>query len=86
MSRRDIIDNIAKYRRRVDEHREKIRKNPNDRTVSHWEMEIRNFEREIAQLEKDLNVTQSAQAYCPKCKRDVNLNGNKCTICRLAIA
>lgn len=84
MSRRDIISNIEKYQRRINEHKEKIRRNPDDRTVSHWETEINNFEREIRKLEQELNVSQK-EMYCPNCKRTVQLNGNKCSNCRLTI-
>lgn len=84
MSRRDIIANIEKFKKRKAEHEDKIRKNPNDREVPHWRTEIRNFEREISKLERDLSVAMS-KSFCPNCKREVSLNGSKCSICRLVI-
>ena len=84
MSRREILANIGSYRRQIDDHKGKIRRNPRDRTVAHWQTEINNFEREVAKLERELTVEQS-KMYCPNCRRDVEMNGNKCTICRLVI-
>jgi predicted nucleic acid-binding Zn-ribbon protein len=84
MSRKDIIDNINKFKRRISEHQEKIRNDPKDRTVEHWKKEISNFEKEILNLERQLNVA-SSEEYCPNCRRQVAMNGNKCTICRKVI-
>ena len=84
MSRRDIIANIDQYKRRVDEHQAKIRNNPKSVTIGHWNTEIKTFESAIKKLEKDLHVAQS-RMHCPNCKREVSLNGNKCSICRLVI-
>lgn len=84
MSRIDIINNIDNFKRRIKEHQDKIRNNPNDRTVSHWEAEIENFTRQMEKLERELNVSNN-EAYCPMCERTVSLNGNKCPKCRYAI-
>ena len=46
MSRRDVINNIETLNRRIREHEEKIRRNPGDRTIPHWESEIRAFKKE----------------------------------------
>ncbi|MFP8778086.1 hypothetical protein [Hydrogenophaga sp. RWCD_12] len=84
MSRLDVINNINKLNRRIDEHKDKIRKNPGDRTIPHWQSEIKEFERQKERLERELNVMQS-RMYCPNCRREVSLNGSKCGICRLVI-
>jgi hypothetical protein len=84
MSRRDIINTIDTLNRRIAEHREKIRRSPGDRTIAHWQTEIRAFEKEKEKWERDLTVAQS-RMHCPNCRREVSLNGNKCSICRMAI-
>jgi RHS repeat-associated protein len=45
----------AGLQRQIDKHERKIRENPNDPSVEHWEHEVRNWKRQISDIDRRLN-------------------------------
>jgi hypothetical protein len=79
-SKRDIINNIDQYERRIREHEAKIARDPGGREVSHWKDEIAGFKRQVASLRSMLNEG-GYDEWCPVCKKTVKVRNRMCIKC-----
>lgn len=79
-SQKDIAKKINSLEKQISTHEEKIRRNPDDRCVSHWRKEIDEFKKQAKKLQQELN-TLSAERHCYNCGTTRLFNGNKCTKC-----
>jgi hypothetical protein len=79
-SKKDIIDKISSFEGRIREHEEKLRRDSDSYSASHWKSEISEWQSQVSKLREMLN-DGGYEEYCPHCHKDVYVRNNKCPKC-----